>query len=130
MQYSVGFGPSIDKALELYGVNLSNELTVGLGKRTAFNAGVSFYQSLGSYREESWRQGLLQKNTDQSSGIFITPSLKFDMLQSSSGFNLSLAAGPSLQLGGDTFLYNLNSYTSDPHPSPTSVISIDASGYF
>jgi hypothetical protein len=33
-----------------------------------------------------------------------------------------LAAGPSLQLGGQTFLFDLNSYTSAP-PSPTYVSS-------
>jgi hypothetical protein len=60
-QYTVGFGPSIDQSIHLYGMNLTNELTVSLGKRTSFNAGVSFYQSLGSFKDESWEQGLQQK---------------------------------------------------------------------
>lgn len=53
LQYSVGFGSSIDGMNDLYGVNFSNELNVRLGKRTSFNAGLLFYQSLGSYNKKT-----------------------------------------------------------------------------
>jgi hypothetical protein len=53
LQYPVGFGPSIDGMNDLHGLNFSNELNVRLGKRTSFNAGLLFYQSLGSYNEKT-----------------------------------------------------------------------------
>lgn len=113
LQYTVGFGSSIDGMNLLYGLNFSNELNVRLGKRTSFNAGVSFYQSLGSYEERILPPLSDGKNKEQSSGIFITPSFKYDIIQRPSGFNLALSAGPSLQLGGETFI------RSDPFSSET-----------
>ncbi|WBL44227.1 hypothetical protein PBT90_05940 [Algoriphagus halophytocola] len=104
--YTLGVGSSIDGMNHLYGINVSNEFSWRLGKRMSFNAGLSYYQSLGSYKESRLELG--QKNQEQSSGLFITPSLKYDLIQKPSGFNLSIAAGPSLQLGGETFLYNPN----------------------
>lgn len=103
-QYTVGFGSSIDGMNDLYGLNFTNELNVRLGKRTSFNAGLSFYQSLGSYNEKILPEFSNGKNNEQSSGIFITPSLKYDIIQRPSGFNLAFSAGPSLQLGGETFI--------------------------
>ena len=104
LQYTVGFGSSIDGMNLLYGLNFSNELNVKLGKRTSFNAGVSFYQSLGSYEERTLPPFSEGKNKEQSSGIFITPLFKYDIIQRPSGFNLAFSAGPSLQLGGETFI--------------------------
>ncbi|SFB43399.1 hypothetical protein [Algoriphagus aquimarinus] len=104
LQYTVGFGSSIDGMNDLYGLNFTNELNVRLGKRTSFNAGLSFYHSLGSYNEKILPEYSNGKNNEQSSGIFITPSFKYDILQRPSGFNLAFSAGPSLQLGGETFI--------------------------
>lgn len=106
LQYSVGFGPSFDNNVGLWGVNFSNELNVSLGKRTSFNTNLTFYQSLGSTRSQTTPQNVYDK--DQSSGIFITPSLKYDIIQRPSGFKLALAMGPSLQLGGDAYAANIN----------------------
>ncbi|MCE7053210.1 hypothetical protein LZF95_00890 [Algoriphagus sp. AGSA1] len=110
LQYTVGFGSSIDGMNDLYGLNFSNELNVRLGKRTSFNAGLLFYQSLGSYNEKTLPEYSNGKNNEQSSGIFITPSFKYDIIQSPSGFNLAFSAGPSLQLGGESFV---RSYFTD-----------------
>ena len=76
-QYSIGAGVSIDNNVELYGVHFSNELNVRLGRRTSFNTNLTFYQSLGSIRKQSMPQNEYSK--DQSSGIFITPSLKWNL---------------------------------------------------
>ncbi|MFC5624176.1 hypothetical protein [Algoriphagus winogradskyi] len=113
LQYTVGLGSSIDGMNDLYGLNFSNELNVRLGKRTSFNTSLSFYQSLGSYNEKTLPTYSSGKNEEQSSGIFITPSFKYDIIQRPSGFNLAFSAGPSLQLGGETFI------RSDPFSSET-----------
>ncbi len=110
LQYTVGLGSSIDGMNLLYGLNFTNELNVRLGKRTSFNAGLTFYQSLGSYDEKTLPEYSNGKNNEQSSGIFITPSFKYDIIQSPSGFNLAFSAGPSLQLGGESFI---RSYFTD-----------------
>jgi len=104
LQYTVGFGSSIDGINSLWGVNFSNELNIKLGRRTSFNTGLQFYQSLGSYNEKTLPSESNGQNREQSSGIFITPTLKYDLIQRPSGFNLALAAGPSLQLGGETYI--------------------------
>ncbi|MDR7131742.1 hypothetical protein J2X69_004107 [Algoriphagus sp. 4150] len=104
LQYTVGFGSSIDGMNLLWGLNFSNELNVRLGKRTSFNAGLSFYQSLGSLEEETLPIYSNGKNNEQSSGIFITPSFKYDIVQRPSGFKLAFSAGPSLQLGGESVI--------------------------
>lgn len=114
LQYTVGFGPSFDNNVGLWGVNFSNELNVSLGKRTSFNTNLTFYQSMGSTKEQTWPQGEYSK--DQSSGIFITPSLKYDILLRESGFKLALAMGPSLQLGGDAYATNI-SYSNPNEPN-------------
>lgn len=112
LQYTVGFGSSIDGMNDLYGLNFSNELNVRLGKRTSFNAGLLFYQSLGSYNEKTLPEYSNGKNNEQSSAIFITPSFKYDIIQRPSGFNLTFSAGPSLQLGGETFIRSF--YSGQP----------------
>lgn len=106
LQYTVGTGGSYDGNIGLWGVNFSNELNVSLGKRTSFNTNLTFYQSLGSTRSQTIPQNEFGK--DQSSGIFITPSLKYDIIQRESGFKLALSMGPSLQLGGDAYASNIN----------------------
>ena|GEM_PF-891466 len=106
LQYAVGAGASYDGNIGLWGVNFSNELNVSLGKRTSFSTNLTFYQSLGSTRSQTLPQGEYGK--DQSSGIFITPALKYDIIQRESGFKLALAMGPSLQLGGDAYATNIN----------------------
>ncbi|WP_106132676.1 hypothetical protein [Mongoliibacter ruber] len=100
VQYTVGGGASIDGNNLLWGLNMNNELNYKLGRRTSLNAAVLFYQSLGNLENRGVSPG--QKSLDQSSGIFITPTLKYDILQRDSGFILAFAAGPSLQLGGNT----------------------------
>ncbi|MEB2778001.1 hypothetical protein SYJ56_21995 [Algoriphagus sp. D3-2-R+10] len=112
LQYSVGFGSSIDGMNLLWGLNFTNELNVRLGKRTSFNAGLSFYQSLGSLEEETLPIYSSGKNNEQSSGIFITPSFKYDIILRPSGFNLAFSAGPSLQLGGESFIRSF--YSGQP----------------
>lgn len=121
LQYTVGFGPSIDGMNDLYGLNFSNELNVRLGKRTSFNGGFSFYQSLGSYNEKTLPTFSNGKNSEQSSGIFITPSIKYDIIQRPSGFNLAFSAGPSLQLGGETFIRSF--YSGSEIPETTYLVN-------
>lgn len=111
LQYTVGFGSSIDMNSMLYGLNFSNELNVGIGKRTSFNAGLSFYQSLGNLEEKTLPAGSDGKNKEQSSGLFFTPTLKYDLIQRPSGFILAFAAGPSLQLGGESVIHSYYSET-------------------
>ncbi len=103
MQYTIGLGSTLDRTNSLWGVNFSNELNVNLRKRTSFNLGLSFYQSLFSTSPTSLAQESGAKNKDQSSGLFISPTIKYDILQRPSGFKLAFAIGPSLQLGGDSF---------------------------
>lgn len=113
LQYSVGAGASIDGNNLLYGVNFTNELNYKLGRRTSINLGLTFYQSLGNLEENEIFAG--QKSKEQSSGIFISPSLKYDLIQRPSGFKLAFAMGPTLQLGGETFQFPFGSLnpTSD-----------------
>lgn len=117
LQYTIGFGSTLDRTNTLWGVNFSNELNVNLSKRTSFNLGLSFYQSIFSTSTSSLPPESDGKNKDQSSGLFISPTLKYDILQRPSGFKLAFAFGPSLQLGGDTYL--ASNYTGDPSPSYT-----------
>ncbi len=114
LHYSVGAGGSYDGNVGLWGVNFSNELNVSLGKRTSFNTNLTFYQSLGSTRDQRLPENDFR--TDQSSGIFITPALKYDIIQRESGFKLALSMGPSLQLGGDASAFNTN-FTNPEQPN-------------
>lgn len=114
LQYGLGIGSSIDGMNHLYGLNFSNELNVRLGKRSSFNAALLFYQSLGSYENKNLPAFSNGRNNEQSSGIFFTPSLKYDIIQSPSGFNLAFSAGPSLQLGGETFIRGMSYGTEIP----------------
>lgn len=118
-QYSIGAGGSIDGNNLLWGLNFTNELNYKLGKRTSLNAGLTFYQSLGNLEGKEVFPG--QKSQEQSSGIFFTPMLKYDIIQRESGFKLAFAMGPSLQLGGESFLFNYN--FSNPEPATTYAVN-------
>ncbi|MBN7812122.1 hypothetical protein J0A68_14310 [Algoriphagus sp. H41] len=115
LSYTIGAGTTIDRSNSLWGMNFTNEFNIEFRERTSFNLGLSFYQSLGTLYEKSLPEGSGDQNKEQSSGIFFTPSIKYDLIQSPSGFNLSLAAGPSLQLGGETYLRSY--FTGDPFAS-------------
>lgn len=104
LQYTIGLGSTLDRTNTLWGVNFSNELNINLRKKTSLNLGLSFYQSLFSTSTISPPPESDGNNKDQSSGLFISPTLKYDILQRPSGFKLAFAFGPSLQLGGDTYL--------------------------
>ncbi|WP_026945139.1 hypothetical protein [Algoriphagus marincola] len=115
LQYSIGAGGSHDGNNMLYGLNFSNELNYRLGKRTSLNAGLLFYQSIGSLENNNLTPG--QKNRNHSSGFFITPSFKYTFFQRPSGFNLSLAVGPTLQLGGEGYIANINFFNPEDGPN-------------
>ena len=112
LQYTIGLGSTLDRTNTLWGVSFANELNINLRKRTSFNLGLSFYQSLVSTSPISLPEESNGKNKDQSSGLFISPTFKYDILQRPSGFKLAFALGPSLQLGGDAYLPL--SYTGAP----------------
>jgi hypothetical protein len=114
LQYAIGGGASIDGNNLLWGLHISNELNYRLGRKTSLNLGVSFYQSLGNLENRAVNG--FAKSINQSSGIFITPSLRYDILQRDSGFKLSFGAGPSLQLGGEAFRTRNIINTADPIP--------------
>jgi hypothetical protein len=104
----------------LYGINFTNELNYRLGNRTSLNLGLMFYQSLGNLREYNFAPG--QRNVDHSSGFFITPAFKYDLIQRPSGFKLSFSAGPTLQLGGEGYLSNINFFNPEEGPQVVSFI--------
>lgn len=115
LQYSFGAGGSHDGNNMLYGLNFRNELNYRLGKRTSLNAGLLFYQSIGSLEKNNLTPG--QKNRNNSSGLFITPSFKYAFIQRPSGFNLSFAIGPTLQLGGEGYITNVNFFNPEDGPN-------------
>ncbi|WP_338226333.1 hypothetical protein [Algoriphagus confluentis] len=115
LQYTVGAGGSHDPNNMLYGLNFSNELNYRLGKRTSLNAGLLFYQSIGSFENDNFAPG--QKNRNHSSGFFINPSFKYRLIQRPSEFNLSFALGPTLQLGGEGYIANINFFNPEDGPN-------------
>lgn len=97
LTYYVGVGPAIDGNIGLYGINVSNELSFGLGKRTSLNPSLTYYQSIKSfdnYDDPNFGQ-------DNSSGLFTNITLKYDVLKTKNDFKISLAFGPSFQLGSE-----------------------------
>ena len=50
--YYVGVGPTIDGNGGLLGVNISNELSFALGKRSSLNPSLTYYQSIGYWDED------------------------------------------------------------------------------
>ena len=120
-QYSIGMGGTIDGNNLLHGINFTNELNYKLGRRTSLNLGLMFYQSLGNLRDYKFAPG--QKNIDNSSGIFISPAFKYDIIQRPSSFKLSFSAGPTLQLGGEGYLANINYFNPEVGPEVVSFIN-------
>lgn len=97
LTYYVGIGPAIDGNIGLYGINVSNELSFSLGKRTSINPSLTYYQSIKSfdnYDEPAFEQ-------DNSSGLFTNVTIKYDLLKTKNDFKISLAFGPSFQIGSE-----------------------------
>lgn len=95
--YYLGIGPAIDGNNGLYGINVNNELSFGLGKRTSLNPSLTYYQSIKSfdnYDDPKFGQ-------DNSSGLFTNVTIKYDLLKTKNDFRISLAFGPSFQIGSE-----------------------------
>jgi hypothetical protein len=105
-KFTFGIGPAIDDRLSLWGVNFVNEVDLSLSNRLTFTPSFTFYHSIGNLDFNHPNKGL--KKEDFSSGVFINPKLKYDILQGKNGFILSFAAAPSLQLGSQAFVSNIN----------------------
>ena len=97
--YYVGVGPAIDGNIGLFGINVSNELSFKLGKRTSLNPSLTFYQSIKSFDNEE--DDNMEK--DNSSGLFTNATLKYEVLKTKKDFRISLAVGPSFQIGGENY---------------------------
>ncbi len=115
LQYTFGAGASIDGNNLLWGLNMTNELNYIVWGRTSFNAGVSFYQSLGNLENNEL------STIDQSSGIFLSPTLRYDIIQGGSGFRLAFGAGPSLQLGGEAV--RVRNFFNPQDPTPMTIVN-------
>lgn len=118
LTYYVGVGPAIDGNLGLFGVNLSNELSFKLGKRTSINPSVTFYQSIKSF--DNYDDKNLEQ--DNSSGLFTNATFKYDILKTKKDFRISLAVGPSFQIGGEN---NWSSYFNGENDQPDYRYSVE-----
>lgn len=105
-KFTFGVGPAIDHNLALWGVNIVNEVDLSLSRRFTFTPSLTFYHSIGNIDFDHPNKGL--KKQDFSSGIFINPKLKYDIIKGKNGFNFSFAAAPSLQIGSQSFVTNIN----------------------
>lgn len=97
LTYYVGIGPAIDGNIGLYGLNFSNELSFGLGKSMSLNPSVTYYQSIKSFDnfdDPNFGQ-------DNSSGLFTNVTFKYDLWKTKNDFRISLALGPSFQIGSE-----------------------------
>lgn len=115
LHYTIGAGASIDGNNLLWGLNMTNELNYKVGGRTSLNAGISFYQSLGNLENNEL------STIDQSSGIFISPTLRYNIIQHESGFKLAFGAGPSLQLGGESV--RVRNFFTPQDPTPLTIVN-------
>ncbi|WP_339753329.1 hypothetical protein [Algoriphagus aquimarinus] len=109
LTYYVGIGPAIDGNIGLYGINVSNELSFGLGKRTSLNPSLTYYQSiktLDNYDDPRFEE-------DNSSGLLTNVTIKYDVLKTKNDFRISLAFGPSFQLGSQNMLRSVYYGDSD-----------------
>lgn len=106
-KFTFGAGPAIEHNLGLWGINIVNEVDLSISKRFTFTPSLTFYHSIGNIDFDHPNKGL--KKEDFSSGIFINPKLKYDILQAENGFILSFAAAPSFQIGSHAFVANINS---------------------
>jgi hypothetical protein len=95
LTYYLGAGPTIDGNGGLLGVNINNELNFSLGKRTSLNPSLTFYQSI-----KYWNEDDKNKN-DNSSGLFTNVTFRYDVLKTKNDFRISLAFGPSFQIGSE-----------------------------
>jgi len=95
LKYYVGIGPTIDGNGGLLGVNVSNELSFGLANRLSVNPAFIYYQSI-----RYWDEGD-KDDQDNSSGLFTNLTLKYDVLKTKRDFRISLAFGPSFQIGSE-----------------------------
>lgn len=93
--YNVGIGPTIDGNGGLLGVNVSNELSFGIGKRSSLNPSLTYYQSIGYLNNDE------KQRNDNSSGLFTNVTFKYDVLKTKNDFKVSLAFGPSFQIGSE-----------------------------
>ncbi|MDI1322341.1 MAG: hypothetical protein PSV36_06300 [Algoriphagus sp.] len=100
LTYFVGVGPAIDGNIGLWGLNFSNELSFKFGKRGSINPSLTFYQSIGSF--DNFEDSRL--NEDNSSGIFTNATLGYNLLKTKNDFKISVAIGPSFQLGSENAL--------------------------
>lgn len=105
-KFTFGAGLAVDQNLALWGINIVNEVDLSLSRRFTFTPSLTFYHSIGNIDFDHPNKGL--KKQDFSSGIFINPKLKYDILQGKNGLKLSFAAAPSLQVGSQAFVYNIN----------------------
>ncbi|GAA0878610.1 hypothetical protein GCM10009119_15780 [Algoriphagus jejuensis] len=99
LTYYVGVGPAIDGDIGLYGLNFSNELSFKLGERTSVNPSLTFYQSIKSF--DNYDDKNLEQ--DNSSGLFTNATFKYDLLKTKKNFRISLAVGPSFQIGSENY---------------------------
>ncbi len=104
LTYYVGVGPVIDGNIGLWGINFNNELSFKVGKRTSFNPSLTFYHSINSF--DKFEDPNLRQ--DNSSGIFTNATFKYDLIQTKNDFKISVAIGPSFQLGSENTLSSAN----------------------
>ena len=102
IRYTFGAGATHDGNLLLWGLNFVNEVDIPISKRFTFTPSLTFYHSIGTTEPNG--RFASQKSEDFSSGIFFNPKLKYDILQKDNGFKLSLSAGPSLNIGSQSFV--------------------------
>ena len=95
LTYYFGAGPTIDGNGGLLGVNVNNELNFRLGKRTSLNPSLTFYQSIGYLNARE------KLRNDNSSGLFTNVTFKYDVFKTKNDFRVSLAFGPSFQIGSE-----------------------------
>lgn len=102
--YFVGVGPAIDGNIGMWGVNFSNELSFKVGKRGSINPSLTFYQSITEFGSSAGSNS----SDDNSSGIFTNATIRYNLLKTKKDFRISLAIGPSFQLGSENTLSSAN----------------------
>ena len=94
--YSVGLGFGNENNVGNYGLYFSNDLRFYLTNRLSVNPRVSFFQSLGSIEPEK------HYGYRSHSGIFFDLGANISLITNNS-HDLSFSAGPSFQMGNETF---------------------------
>lgn len=112
LTYFVGIGPTIDGNIGLWGINFSNELSFKLGNRGSFNPSLTYYQSISSF--DQFEDPNFRK--DNSSGLFTNATFGYNLLRTKNNFKISLAIGPSFQLGSENTLSSANFNQNDIFP--------------